>query len=80
MAAGSRLLQIILDIAEGNPAISEAYLHVHVSNEDAFAFYARWGFVRGELVEDYYRRLQPRHAVILRRSLSSTQPAAWLGC
>ena len=73
--AGSRLLQIILQLASLDPAVSEAYLHVHVVNHDAFDFYARWGFQHGGIVENYYRRIEPRHAVILRKPLTGAHTA-----
>ena len=76
--AGSRLLQNILDLACQDPAISEAYLHVHVINEEALAFYIRWGFQSAGTVENYYRRIEPRHAVILSKRLAM-QPAPFAG-
>lgn len=74
--AGSRLLQIILQLASMDPAVTEAYLHVHVVNNDAFDFYARWGFQHGGIVENYYRRIEPRHAVILRKPLTGAYTAS----
>ena len=66
---------MILQLAEATPAVSEVYLHVHAINEDALAFYTKWGFQHAGIVENYYRRIQPRHAILLRRFMQ-TQPSA----
>ena len=70
--AGSRLLEVILQMAEATAAVSEVYLHVHAINDDALAFYVKWGFQNAGVVENYYRRIEPRHAILLRRL---TQPS-----
>lgn len=55
------------------PTISEIVLHVHVSNEDAIRFYTeKFGFVKGELVENYYRRIDPPHCYLLYKTLDPT--------
>jgi N-alpha-acetyltransferase 50 len=58
-----------LAAASEDPNIVEAYLHVHIINDEAIDFYKKQGFVVGETVVDYYKRLEPRHAVILRKRL-----------
>ena len=65
--AGSRLLEVILQLAAATPAVAEVYLHVHIINEDALAFYQKWGFQNAGVVQNYYRRIEPRDAVLLRR-------------
>lgn len=72
--AGSRLLDRILANAAHDESISAAYLHVHVENEDAIGFYTQRGFLVGETVENYYRRINPPHAVILKKLLNSPTP------
>jgi ribosomal protein S18 acetylase RimI-like enzyme len=62
---GSQLLQSVLNHA---PLIEirEIFLHVHVANVDAIRFYTdRFGFVQGDLLENYYRRIDPPHCYIL---------------
>ena len=49
--------------------IHEVFLHVQSNNEDAMTFYAKFGFEKGETVEDYYKNVEPRSAVILRKRL-----------
>ena len=66
---GTALLARALAGAAEDPAIGSAFLHVHVANTDAIAFYERLGFVRGETVRGYYRRLTPPDAALLERRL-----------
>ena len=41
--------------------------HVWVGNDEALGWYERRGFARAELVENYYRRLRPTSAWVVRR-------------
>jgi ribosomal protein S18 acetylase RimI-like enzyme len=71
MGVGSRLLEKSLAVVAASlPEVTEAYLHVQTSNEEAAAFYARFGFEKGEVVENYYRRIDPPHAQVLRKVLA----------
>jgi N-alpha-acetyltransferase 50 len=67
---GSALLCRALSIVRSElPEVVAAALHVHVANEEAVRFYERHGFRQAEVVENYYRRLDPPHAVLLRLEL-----------
>ena len=72
---GSKLLQSVLDYlaaqTEGKLAtVDEISLQVQTSNTDAMEFYGKkFGFERGELVENYYKRIDPPHCYILRKKL-----------
>ena len=72
---GTQLIQSILDHFEANKDssflnVDEIALHVHVSNADAIRFYRdRFGFVQGEMVENYYRRIDPPHCYLLYKKL-----------
>ena len=70
MGVGTRLVQRCLNILETElPEVKEAYLHVQTSNDEAIEFYKRFGFEVGEVLENYYTRIDPPHAVILRSKL-----------
>lgn len=72
---GKKLLQSVLDHVKDadlkeKEGIQEVMLHVQVSNEDGVKFYTdKMGFEKGERVDDYYTRIDPPHAFILRKSL-----------
>ena len=50
-----------------------------VSNEDAIRFYQRAGFQNAGVVENYYRRIDPPHAVLLRKVLRQGAAEAGAG-
>lgn len=73
---GTQLIQSILDYYEENKDdallanVDEIALHVQISNDDAMKFYTtRFGFVKGELVENYYKRIDPPHCYLLYKKL-----------
>lgn len=72
---GKKLLQSVLDHVNDadlkeKEGIQEVMLHVQVSNEDGVKFYTdKMGFEKGEKVNDYYTRIDPPHAFILRKKL-----------
>ncbi|KAH9256972.1 hypothetical protein BASA82_001086 [Batrachochytrium salamandrivorans] len=60
---GSKLVQHLLDRVEG-----KICLHVHAGNSEAIRFYSRHGFVRGDLVRNFYPRLIPAEALCMTRN------------
>jgi ribosomal protein S18 acetylase RimI-like enzyme len=46
---------------------------VQTSNEDAIAFYKRFGFEIEQTVTDYYKRIEPADAYLLDKKLDKTQ-------
>jgi ribosomal protein S18 acetylase RimI-like enzyme len=72
---GTQLIQSVLDYYETNKDdslanVDEIALHVQISNNDAIRFYTdRFGFVQGEMVENYYRRIDPPHCYLLYKKL-----------
>jgi ribosomal protein S18 acetylase RimI-like enzyme len=73
--AGSQLIQSLLDYFDQEKdgelkKVDEIVLHVQISNHDAIRFYTqRFGFVQGEMVENYYRRIDPPHCYLLSKKL-----------
>jgi ribosomal protein S18 acetylase RimI-like enzyme len=50
--------------------VKEIALHVQTSNVDATKFYTeKFGFEQAELVENYYKRIDPPHCYVLRKKL-----------
>ena len=67
---GTTLLANALSMAAADGGVGVAYLHAHVANEEALAFYReKLGFRRGATARGYYRRLTPPDAVVLWRRL-----------
>eukprot|EP01023_Acetabularia_acetabulum_P028599 TRINITY_DN26_c0_g2_i1.p1 TRINITY_DN26_c0_g2~~TRINITY_DN26_c0_g2_i1.p1 ORF type:complete len:190 (-),score=18.07 TRINITY_DN26_c0_g2_i1:215-748(-) len=73
MGVGRRLLQRCLRKAQSDKSLSEAYLHVQVNNEEAIRFYKYFDFETSETVENYYKKLDPPDAVILRRKFQQDE-------
>ena len=68
-AIGTRLLRHALNEGSADSFIEDAYLHVHTPNTEAIAFYKRFGFVEDGVVNNYYKRLEPPDAVVLKLNL-----------
>ena len=77
--AGSKLVQSILEYYEthkNDPShemyhVNEITLHVQTSNQDAIKFYVdKFGFCQGELVQNYYRRIDPPDCYVLSKKLT----------
>lgn len=69
---GSQLLQTVLDYCDSQP-VEEIALHVHVMNKDALRFYTeKFDFTQGELVENYYRRVDPPHCYLVHKRIKET--------
>ncbi len=73
---GAQLIQSILDYYEKNKNspelkdVKEISLHVQISNDDALKFYIeKFGFEKGEVVENYYKRIDPPHCYKLFKTL-----------
>jgi ribosomal protein S18 acetylase RimI-like enzyme len=72
---GTQLIQSVMDHYEEKKGdefetVDEIALHVQISNDDAIRFYTdRFGFVKGDMVENYYRRIDPPHCYLLYKKL-----------
>ena len=66
---GTQLIESVLEYCKQH-RISKVALHVQTSNTDAIQFYtSKFKFIQGELVENYYRRIDPPHCYLLYKNL-----------
>ena len=72
---GSKLLATVLDEADHDSSVDEAYLHVQTSNTDALDFYKRFGFEQREKICNYYKRIDPPDCFVMVRSCKGPQNA-----
>lgn len=74
---GSQLMDAIIHYCHSNSSVSELYLHVHISNQDAIDFYTqKFDFTQGELVKNYYRRIDPPHCYRLFKIIQNSNATA----
>lgn len=72
---GATLLNSLLSYYETHKtdtpfaSVDEIMLHVQTSNDDAIRFYEQFGFEKGEVVEGYYKRIDPPDCFVLRKKL-----------
>ncbi len=77
LGLGSDLLKRCLERVQlCLPEVGLAKLHVQVSNDDAIRFYEHHGFTIVERIENYYVRVEPRHAVVLHKRLVSSSSSS----
>eukprot|EP00276_Gloeochaete_wittrockiana_P020386 CAMPEP_0184351578 /NCGR_PEP_ID=MMETSP1089-20130417/43725_1 /TAXON_ID=38269 ORGANISM="Gloeochaete wittrockiana, Strain SAG46.84" /NCGR_SAMPLE_ID=MMETSP1089 /ASSEMBLY_ACC=CAM_ASM_000445 /LENGTH=156 /DNA_ID=CAMNT_0026684983 /DNA_START=1 /DNA_END=468 /DNA_ORIENTATION=+ len=63
---GKVLLEWVLnELAPKHPQVKRVYLHVQEGNDEAFAFYQSFGFSVGDVVPDYYQKIQPSSARVV---------------
>jgi N-alpha-acetyltransferase 50 len=53
--------------------IDKIWLHVQISNEDGKRFYEQHGFAVVRVHNDYYRKLQPRDAWVLEKTVEEEE-------
>jgi ribosomal protein S18 acetylase RimI-like enzyme len=72
LPAGSALVQSVLDAVAKAGDVKEVYLHVWTKNEEAVRFYeTKFGFSRDAgTVANYYRRIDPPDAYVLRLAVN----------
>ena len=59
-----------MENAQKDDTVTEVYLHVQTSNETAKEFYLSHGFENVGIAENYYTRVEPPHAFILRKIIN----------
>lgn len=65
LGMGKQLLEQVLKACSEQADCQEIYLHVQVGNDEAIKFYQGFGFTTGDVVKDYYTRLDPNDAVVV---------------
>jgi len=65
LGIGRQLLEQVLTACDQHADCSAVYLHVQVGNDEAIEFYKQFGFTVGEVIKDYYQKLDVTDAVIL---------------
>jgi ribosomal protein S18 acetylase RimI-like enzyme len=66
------LLETVLNSLPKHPNIARVFLHVQTSNEDAIAFYKKFGFTITETIKDYYKRITPPDCYVLSKDITAT--------
>lgn len=79
LGLGSFAIKSLLETAStstAKPRLSSLYLHVQISNSDAKRFYERNGFMEVGVVEDYYKKIEPKAAWLMRWENPPLPPGA----
>uniref|UniRef100_A0A0D9V2T0 N-acetyltransferase domain-containing protein n=1 Tax=Leersia perrieri TaxID=77586 RepID=A0A0D9V2T0_9ORYZ len=58
LGIGTKLLNHVIELCE-KQNIPEIYLHVQTNNDDAIAFYKKFGFEITKTIEKYYKNITP---------------------
>lgn len=73
LGIGTTMLKHVLDYAT-RKSIDSIYLHVQVNNIGAIEFYKKFGFEVVDSKEDYYKRIQPATALVLKKQMHPAKP------
>lgn len=68
LGIGTAMLKHVLACA-GKKGIDYIYLHVQINNTGAIEFYKKFGFEVVDTKEDYYKRIEPSSAYVLRKQM-----------
>lgn len=68
LGIGTTMLEHVLDYAS-KKGIDNIYLHVQINNQGAIDFYKKFGFEIVDTKEDYYKRIEPSSALILKKKM-----------
>lgn len=73
-SAGTKLLNHILALS-ARQGIAEIYMHVQTNNDDAIAFYTKFGFEIKETIKNYYaKNINPPDCYVLSKPISPSPP------
>ncbi|XP_078428048.1 acyl-CoA N-acyltransferases (NAT) superfamily protein isoform X2 [Wolffia australiana] len=71
--SGKKLLNHIMDLS-AKQGIPEIYMHVQTNNNDAIAFYKKFGFEIKETIKNYYaKNISPPDCYVLSKSIPAPQ-------
>eukprot|EP01116_Phalansterium_solitarium_P023901 TRINITY_DN858_c0_g2_i1.p1 TRINITY_DN858_c0_g2~~TRINITY_DN858_c0_g2_i1.p1 ORF type:complete len:189 (-),score=73.37 TRINITY_DN858_c0_g2_i1:1160-1726(-) len=72
LGIGARLLECVLSYCKSAAAagLDDVYLHVQTNNDDALAFYKRFGFEVVSTIEAYYKNIEPTNCFVLQKKLA----------
>ncbi|KAH7726984.1 acetyltransferaseGNAT family protein [Aphelenchoides avenae] len=70
---GKQLVEHVLALCDKDPATKCVSLHVQTNNEAALAFYGNFGFQVAGQMANYYRRIEPPDALVLRKLVNEGQ-------
>lgn len=68
LGIGTTMLKHVLDYAQ-RKGIDNIYLHVQINNTGAIEFYKKFGFEIVDTIEDYYKRIEPSAALVLKKQM-----------
>lgn len=68
LGIGTTMLKHVLDYAS-KKGIDNIYLHVQINNTGAIEFYKNFGFHIVETKENYYKRIEPSSALVLKKQM-----------
>ena len=66
---GTKLLEHVLANVGALGEVKSIYLNVQSNNDEAIAFYKKFGFSVTGTIENYYKRLDPSDCKVLERTL-----------
>jgi ribosomal protein S18 acetylase RimI-like enzyme len=66
LGVGTTMLKHVIDHAS-KKGVDDIYLHVQSSNNGAIEFYKKFGFEIVGVKEDYYKRIEPSSALVLKK-------------
>lgn len=73
LGIGTTMLKHVLDFAT-KKGIDNIYLHVQSNNTGAIDFYKKFHFEIVDVKEDYYKRIEPSSALVLRKQMGIATP------
>ncbi|CAN6464273.1 unnamed protein product [Victoria cruziana] len=74
LGIGTRLLKHVLELCANEQNIAEIYLHVQTNNDEAIAFYKKFGFEITDTIMNYYTNITPPDCYVLTKFVIHASP------